>query len=215
MDFSRLWPVVIAGAPLAVSFSLINLNMNIPRFIIENELGVYYLGVFAAIYFFVQMGSVVINSIGQVLLRDLAELYAKGDVVGHLLVVGKVLGFVLGFSLIGVVGAYWLGEQVLTLIYGVALSEYADLLVLAFMLSPFQYAVSVMNNVVVSVGARNEIIYAQVLMLLTIALTGVALVDEFGVKGAFFSYAAAMVVGVMLYISLYVRRLHLLSRGVI
>lgn len=214
INFSRLLPIVVVGAPLAVSFSLINLNMNIPRLIIEEELGVYYLGVFAAIYFFVQMGSVVVNSIGQVLLRDLAELYAKGDVVGHLLVVGRVLGFVLAFSMVGALGAYWLGERVLTLIYGEALSEYANLLVLAFILSPVQYSVSVMNNVVVSVGARAGIIFIQLVTFLVVILVGIILVNEFGVAGAWYSYAAAMAVGFFMYISLYIWRLGFSKQGV-
>ena len=214
IEFSRLWPVVLVGVPLAASFSLINLNLNIPRFIIEREMGVYYLGVFSAIYFFVQMGSVVVNSIGQVLLRDLAELYSKGDAIGHLTVVGRVLGFVLVFSLIGTAGSYWLGEKVLDLIYGDSISQYAELLVLAFMLSPFQYAVSVMNNVVVSVGARIEIVFIQLIVFCVVVLAGITLVDKLGVAGALYSYAAAMAAGLLLYISLYFWRLRFSRRDV-
>lgn len=196
-----------AGLPLGISFSLINLNLNIPRFILENEVGLHALGVFASIFFFVQIGSIVVNAIGQVLLRELAELYGLSNIQSHIRLVLKVLSIVFILSLTGVLFTYYMGDIMLKLVYGDELSKQSDLLILAFLLSPIQYSVSVMNNALVSVGGGKYILGIQTLTTIAVIIAGFILIPSLGIKGAFYSYSTAVAVGLACYFLAYFQKI--------
>ena len=62
------------AAPLGAVLMLVSLNTNLPRYVIENRMGVGELGAFAAVASFVTAGSTVVNSLGHAAMPKLARL---------------------------------------------------------------------------------------------------------------------------------------------
>lgn len=108
--------------PLGLVMLLVSLNVNIPRYFIEHQLGAYQLGIFAAIASLPMINSQVINALGQAASPRLSQYYANGDVQAFqstlmkLVVIGAVFG---GFMLLP---SLFFGRQALTALFGV---EYA------------------------------------------------------------------------------------------
>jgi O-antigen/teichoic acid export membrane protein len=76
---------------------LISLNVNIPRYFIQRDLGAGLLGVYAAVGYVLIAGTTLITSVGQAASPRLAKYYASGDktaflkLVKLLILVGSLL----------------------------------------------------------------------------------------------------------------------------
>jgi O-antigen/teichoic acid export membrane protein len=111
--------------PLGVITLLISLNANIPRYVIERQLGTPMLGMFAALAYALAVGNTVVGALGQSTSPRLARYYAAGDRAAFLGLLRKLVGTgaLLGFC--GVAVTSVAGQSLLRLLYG---AEYADLL---------------------------------------------------------------------------------------
>lgn len=108
--------------PLGIVMMLISLNVNIPRYFLEQLHGEYELGIFAALAYVVVAVTMLTQSLGQALTPRLSRLAAAGDMPALRSLLRSLLG--LG-ALLGVatVSFTWLfGEWFLALVYG---AEYA------------------------------------------------------------------------------------------
>lgn len=112
------------AAPLGLVVMFASLNVNIPRYFIENGLGTAKLGIYAAIaaiftgVYFVQI------AIGHAALPRLARYYASGMVRPFLRIVAVVLGFGLinGLIAVGVAGIG--GSRLLRFVYSEEFASY-------------------------------------------------------------------------------------------
>ena len=193
------------GAPLAVSLFLVNFNMNIPRIILENQHGLEAIGIFSALYFFIQTGSVVINSIGQVILPVLSKLFDKGETKKHLKITLKTFGVIFVFSSVGAVFSYFFGEYFLNLLFSKEIAAYSSLLSLFFLLSPAQYLISIMSQVIASTKNNLSLMWCQVVMLVIVVCLSFVFIPVSDIKGAYWATAIASGFVLLIYIYFYCR----------
>lgn len=106
------------GLPLGGSMLLYSLNINIPRYVVEAQLGLEALGILTALMHFMLAGRTVMDAIGQAASPRLANLHLAGerDRVVRLLLQMVAGGAVLGG--LGVGGAILIGKPLLQGLYG-------------------------------------------------------------------------------------------------
>ncbi|MEP1444770.1 MAG: oligosaccharide flippase family protein [Paraglaciecola sp.] len=193
------------GTPLAISMFLVNFNMNIPRVILENQHGLAAIGIFSALYFFIQTGTVVVNSIGQVVLPILSSMFDKGETKKHLFITLKTFGVIFAFSLSGAVFSYFFGKYFLNLLFSKEISSYSSLLCLFFLLSPAQYLITIMSQVIASTKNNISLMWCQLVMLVTVLILSFVFIPSNGIKGTYWATAIASGIVFLIYIFSYLR----------
>ncbi len=121
-DPQQLGPLAWLALPLGVVVTLESLATQIPRFFIERQVGVYLLGIFAAMAYLKRAGQTVIIALGLSAAPRLARYFASGNLNAYQRLLRRMmqLGVVLGLG--GVfIGWAW-GRPLLTLLYS---PEYA------------------------------------------------------------------------------------------
>lgn len=197
--------VIVGGTPIAIGLLLANLNMNLPRIQLEREYGLETVGIYSALYFFIQTGTVVITSIGQVILPKLSELHDSKDNSAHLVLVTKVLAIIVLMAMVAAIIIYLVGENILAILFNDTVAKFSSTLSMFLLLSPAQYSVSILNAVVASIKRNSLVMWCQFLMFIMVALLSIILISENGVIGAYLSYGISSVVVSIIYIFLYLK----------
>jgi len=113
----RMLRLTWLALPLGLTMMLISLNANIPRYLIQWQLGPEALGVFAALSYVVVAAGQVVQALGQAASPRLANHFAEGERIRFRSVLAKLLliGVLLGAG--GVAVAMAFGGPLLSLLY--------------------------------------------------------------------------------------------------
>jgi O-antigen/teichoic acid export membrane protein len=125
---SALLSLAWLALPLGIVVTLESLATNIPRYFVERELGLYFLGIFAAMAYLKRAGIVVITALGLSASSRLSIHYAAGNKRGFRSLLLRLVG--LG-GLIGAAGLLLtalFGRQVMTIMYRPEYALYQDVL---------------------------------------------------------------------------------------
>lgn len=119
--FSGRWPrlkaLALTSAPLGVVMTLISLNVNIPRYLLERSLGAAELGIFASLAYLLVAVNLIVNALGQAAASRLARMFVEGRMDRFRAVVLRLTGFGLLVLALGTPAAKVLGRPLLTLLY--------------------------------------------------------------------------------------------------
>ena len=199
--------ILIAGLPLAVAFLLINTNLMIPRLALSEIVSIKELGVYAALAYFVQVGTIIINSIGQAALPSLSKMYLNNDYREHKIKVVKVIGVIFFISWSGAVFSYLYSDYILEVFFGELIAQKNDVLILMFLLAPAQYAVSIMGHVLSSIGKNKSLVFSQWILVTTNVILSMALIPVVGIYGAVYALFGANLTALTFYVYFYLRGL--------
>jgi O-antigen/teichoic acid export membrane protein len=176
--------IILHTVPLGMAASLVTLNSNIPRYMIQGYLGERELGIFAAIVYLLYAGNVVVNALGQSASPRLALYYTNNEPQKYFSLLIKLvfIGAVIG--IIGIAVSFFFGKQILTLIYQAEYGNYANVMswimvggLISFMSSFLGYGMTASRSLKVQ-----PFIYAS-LCLLTYGF-GMVLIPRYGILGA-------------------------------
>lgn len=204
-DSARRRRLAWVALPMGVVALLISLNVNVPRYFIEAWLGEQALGAFAAMFYFVVVGSLVVNGLGQATLVNLAACDARGQRRVFLRLLGRLVAASLGLGLVGVLASWLLGRQLLTLLYGAAFARDAGLFVWIMIAGALNYAASALFY---GVTARRIFVGQAVLYAAVTAVNAGAcalLIGGHGALGVVWAWIAALVVQIGLSLLLIAR----------
>lgn len=176
--------------PLGIVTMLISFTSNIPRYFIEGHLGAYHLGIFAAVASFQKVAPTVVQALGRSASPRLANYYATNmagafqKLTLRLIVIGVLLGGA------GVLVAFVLGRQILTLFYGpaYALPGLFGLLMLA---AGIDYIATMLFFVITSARYFKIQLPLQLLTTGSVAIACYWLIPSAGLFGA----AMALIIG--------------------
>ncbi|HEY3296729.1 MAG TPA: lipopolysaccharide biosynthesis protein [bacterium] len=115
--------------PLGVVMMLNSLNANIPRYAVEQRLGQWELGIFAALAYLQIAESTVINALGQSATPRLAAYFMQRQMPLFNLLNRRLLLMGIGMGAAGVAVALGCGHFILTLIYRPEYAEYSSVFV--------------------------------------------------------------------------------------
>lgn len=184
---SRCWP-------LGVVALLISLNVNIPRYFIEAVMGSAALGIFTAIVYIPIAGYLVIGTMGQTLMPQIALAFEVGDKRSVTRLMFVLCGFGALAGLISVFFGLIVGEQFLTIVYGEAYSVHGDLFVLLLVSGAISYVVVGMVYVLTASGYFRSQLFIYVSDLLAISLLCLLLVPRYGLSGGAVAMMASQAV---------------------
>jgi O-antigen/teichoic acid export membrane protein len=116
--------------PLGVVMTLGSLNINIPRYIVEQKLGPAELGIFASLAYLLTAINLIVIALGQSVCTRMARLFADCDIRRFKALLGRLILFAAALGIMALGLASVVGRPVLTLVYRPEYAEHVDLLML-------------------------------------------------------------------------------------
>jgi O-antigen/teichoic acid export membrane protein len=173
--------------PLGIVMALNSLSTNIPRYILEHELGTAELGIFASLAYLVTAMGLISVALGQSACTRMSRLFADGDVSNFTQVLCKLLTISILVGATGVLLASTLGGPVLTFVYRPEYAEHVNLLVVMVIdASVTSMCVFLGFGMTAARCFRSQIPIMVANVLATIVLTYV-LLPHFGMLGGGFA----------------------------
>lgn len=144
--WTKLWRLTGYALPLGLVMLLFSLNVNIPRYLVEWQLGEHTLGIFAAIASLPLAGNLVVTALGQAAIPRLAKYYAAGNRPAFQSLLLKLVGVGALFGGVGLLVVLIGGQEILTLLFGSEYGQQADLLVWLMFPAAIGYVASFLSN---------------------------------------------------------------------
>jgi O-antigen/teichoic acid export membrane protein len=180
----RLWKLAMAGLPMGFVLMLVSLNINIPRYFIQQRLGMHELGIFSAIATLLVAGSVVTNAVGQAAAPRLAKCFANRDLLTFSILLAALVVASLTIGGLGFAGFVLFGKKALALIYRPEYSARQDVLLWLMGSSGFFYLGSTLGYAVTAVRCFTPQVPLFAGAAITTAIGCMALVPSQGLRGA-------------------------------
>ena len=174
----------MAGLPMGFVLMMVSLNLNIPRFFIQQHLRNTQLAIFSAIATLLAAGSVATNAAGQAAAPRLAKYFANRDMSGFTVLLAALVVVSLGLGGLGFAGAVMFGKQAMALIYRPEYSTRQDVLVWLMGASGFFYLGSTLGYAVTAVRCFTPQLPLFAAAAVTTAIGCVVLVPSYGLRGA-------------------------------
>jgi O-antigen/teichoic acid export membrane protein len=126
--WSRIWQLIKTSIPLGVVMTLVSLNVNLPRYILQHSLGSEQLGIFASLAYLVTAANLLIFALGQSASARLSRMFAENELDQFRSVVLKLVlfGAVIGAGC--TIAAFVCGRPILTMLYGPVYADHQGLL---------------------------------------------------------------------------------------
>ena len=124
---------------------LVSLNLNLPRYFVEAQLGLELLGYFAALSYVLVAGLFVVNALGEASVSRLARLYRDGAGGAYLRLLLGIAGLGAACGLVGLALAWLAGAPLLRLLYAEDYAAYAGLFGMIMLAAPLRYAAGVLQ----------------------------------------------------------------------
>ncbi|WP_243295673.1 oligosaccharide flippase family protein [Geothrix mesophila] len=182
-EWGRLRNLIVMTLPLGVVTTLGSLNVNIPRYAVEQYLGAKYLGIFAALAAPLAAGGIILTALGHAATPRLAILYAEQKRHKFLRLLGQMIGIA---SLVGMIGVFLVvafGQKILRILYG---PEYAGHTLIFFCLT-FNVAIlfvyTFLGNAIHAMRQFKVQLPIHIVSALTILLLSKVLVPRFALMG--------------------------------
>lgn len=150
------------AVPLGAVLFLVSLQQNIPRYIVEGELGVDALGLFTAVNYFTVAASLLVQAVSQAAFPRIADDLAKAEVGRARRRLVRLLLAVVAIAALGVAGSWALGDVLLAVLYGPAFRDGAGLFVGLMGAAAFNFIASVFRHLLTTLGR----VRGQTLLLL-------------------------------------------------
>ncbi|MGD0500809.1 MAG: oligosaccharide flippase family protein [Bryobacteraceae bacterium] len=186
--------ILRTALPLGVVLMFVSLASSLPRYAIENRLGMVALGVFTAPASFITVGATLVNALGQAATPRLARAFAERDARGFRRLAAQLTASAGLLGVAGIGAALVAGRFALRLVYGPAYSASSGLLVWLMGAGLVSYLAGALGYVIT--GARAFAAQAP-LFAAVAAVAGLAswlLVPRLGLEGAALALAVSSLV---------------------
>lgn len=152
-DILVMRKLFIAALPLGLCMMLMSLNVNIPQYFLKAHHGEYNLGIYAALAYIYNAGSLIVNALGQSASPRLAKYFAINNFKAFVGVTTKLFMIGIALSVVSVAAAVICGKSLLNIIYGAAYAEQNDAFIWLMIGGGLSYITSFLG---VSVTAMRE-----------------------------------------------------------
>ena len=189
---ARARPLLLAqtAAPLGLVIFLSSLSSSVPRAALEQWVGPYELGIFAAFVWLVRVGQTAVRSVGQAMIAGLARKYSAADRSGFLAASWGLVGMSAALGALGVVVAELFGPTLLRLMYTPDYAEHASLFTWVMVAGGVSYVAWFLTQL--NTAARQFTLQVPIAVAVAVATVAAAfvLVPEWGARGAALSWLA-------------------------
>lgn len=211
--WNKIKLLAIEGFPLFASLFLNMYISNAPKYAIDSYLTEEIQAVYNMIFMPAFVVMLVANFIFNPILTTYAELWlsrTEAGIAKLMRQIKKQALFIAGLSLLGLVIAYTIGTPVLSVVFGIDLSEYRmELCVVMIGGGALAYA-TYFSTVITIIRLQKTLIVCYGIIALAAKVTSGLFVINYGIMGAAFMYAALMSV---LALALWAVTLYGIKRG--
>jgi O-antigen/teichoic acid export membrane protein len=183
-DMRRLAKLAHHALPLGFVAVLSALQTNIPRFAIEHSLGLEALGYFTAVVAPYAAASRMATFLAQAASSRMAQRHSSGAWRDFAMLLAKMGGLGLAGGIAGVLIAFFLGREVLTLLYTPEYADYADLLLLAMIAALFRQVATMWHFGTIAARRFRLHLLQSVLVVISITAGSYLLIGPYGLWGA-------------------------------
>jgi O-antigen/teichoic acid export membrane protein len=183
-EHKRLWRLASAGIPLGIVLMLSSLNLNLPRYFIEHNLGTRELAIFSSMANLLAAGNIVTNALGQGAVPRLAKYFATAAMRAFRALLSRLVLVSLGIGAAGMIAALLFGRQTLAIIYRPEYSTQQDVLVWLMAASGLLYLGSMLGCAAIAVKCFAPQLPLFVVSAASTALASMILVPSQGLRGA-------------------------------
>lgn len=183
------------AAPMGLVFLLDSLHQNIPRYLVEAELGTAMLGLFTPMVYMITIGSAFVFALGAPAAPVLARLAADRDAVAFAALARRIIGRGAALGAVGVVATVVAGRPLLAVAYGPEYAAQADAFVFVALGGALHFT---MVPTILGLTAARCLRVQPLVYLVAIAVataTCAVLVPAHGLVGAAIAGAAGMAAG--------------------
>ena len=193
--WNKIKLLAIEGFPLFASLFLNMYISNAPKYAIDSYLTEEIQAVYNMIFMPAFVVMLVANFIFNPILTTYAELWlsrTEAGIAQLMRQIKKQTLFIAGLSLLGLVIAYTIGTPVLSVVFGIDLSEYRmELCVVMIGGGALAYA-TYFSTVITIIRLQKTLIVCYGIIALAAKVTSGLFVINYGIMGAAFMYAALM-----------------------
>lgn len=204
---SNLRELFIIGLPLGVVALLGSLSLNFPRIVIERAVSLEALGVFSSIVYLNLILGRFVLSMGQALLPRLSRLYTDSKIKDYLRLFSAFITLLVLFSFALILISVLIGEEILTLVYGIEYQGYNYLLVLTMVYGLFYYLCVAFEIGLNSVGAFKSQVPVVSINITLIIILSVILIPMYGLTGAAYTLIFSSVIQLFIYVFTFVKKI--------
>jgi O-antigen/teichoic acid export membrane protein len=184
---AHLISLTALALPLGISLTISSLSVNLPRYFIEHNIGLYELGIFSAISYLTVIGGRFIVTLSQSLSPRLAIYYANNNHAQFISLLKKQCFIVLAIGLSGILLAFFFGRPFLNLLYGQVYAGYTNLFFWVMVYAAIEYLSSLLRNVLIIARlTRTEMIY-RLLSLVGLVIMCIMLIPRLALLGAVYA----------------------------
>lgn len=186
----ELLKLALLSLPLGIVLSLVSLNTNIPRYLVEHFLGTEALGFFGALYYVTTAFKQVVQALGQASTPRLAR-YFLYDRRAFIKLVLKLLLIVISLGVLSMAFAIFMGERFLRLVYSGEYATYGREFNVLMLGASMGFLAIIMGYTMTA----QRVFRAQPYLFLSVTVLtftfGIYLIPEMGLLGAAYAVLAS------------------------
>ncbi|TDM05188.1 oligosaccharide flippase family protein [Macrococcus lamae] len=193
ISFSKIRLIILTALPLAISSTFDSLNINAQRILIDKILSIEELGIYASIMTIMVSGQIFIAAVMTYFLPKLNfyisnKMYsAFKKTLRTIVIVASVIGLIL------IIGTYFFGESILTLVYTKKYEGYDSLALLIMIAGMFWYISGSLYYCLLSLNLYKTQMVVILISFIIMIVSTMVLVEKLGLEGAALSIIFSMV----------------------
>lgn len=195
--WSRLKTLAVVSAPLGVVMTLISLNSNIPRYLLECYTGSAAVGIFASLAYLMVASNLVVNALCQSATTRLSSLFSELRIQDFRRLLLKLSAFGVAIVLAGVPAALVCGRILLTIIYRPEYGNYVSTLALLIAATGTSSTAFFITSGLNSARCFRAQLPVFVASTVTTLVACMVLVPKYRVNGAATSLLLSAIVGLL------------------
>ncbi|MDX5476034.1 MAG: oligosaccharide flippase family protein [Bacillaceae bacterium] len=194
VSINKLKALFLFALPLGISTVLGSLNTNLPRYIIEHNLGIYELGIFAGFSYLLVIGNTLLNGISQVFMPVLSNYVKNNNLKGfirllkRLILVGGIIGIVM------VATFFYLGEYIILAVYSHEYLDYKEVLMILVIGISFLYSSVFLGTAITALQKFKIQPIIHILSLVILIIFSLIFIKQLGLLGMAFAVLIGYVV---------------------
>ena len=181
---NALKSILLISWPLGLVMTLVSLNTNLPRYILERKLGTAELGIFASLAYFLTAMGLVVTALGQSVCTRMSRQFAEGKVRDFHALLWKLIWFATVLGVAGLGLTLIAGRTVLTIVYKPQYAEHVDLLLVMVATASLNAVASFLGFAMTAARCFHAQLPVMATTLATTFILTLQLVPRFGLLGA-------------------------------
>jgi O-antigen/teichoic acid export membrane protein len=203
-DIPQLRRLASVALPLGIVTGMVSLQVNIPRYYLD-ELGDKSLvGIFTALSYFEVAGHLIVVTILYTLMPRFAREFANDNIIGFCQLLTKVVATVIGAGLVILSLVFVFGDSLLQLFYTVDYSGYASALLALFVAGTLRWIYEALQMAIRCMRCFKGIVAIQTISVVGMAATCSLLIPSHGLFGATLAMCIVHAAILALHVALFV-----------